>query len=442
MTPTRPVARATRERSRIRYSILAIIFLITTVNYADRATLSIAGTDVAKTFGLDAADMGIIFSAFGWTYLAMQLPGGWFLDRFGSKRVYTWSLFFWSLFTFVQGFVGSMPIAWAATSFFIARLLLGLAEAPSFPANSRIVSSWFPANERGTATAIYSAGQYAALAAFSPLLGWLTYTWGWEHVFWVMGGLGFVLTAVWVKWVQPPAQHPRISQRELDTLIDGGALIDIDQPRANAEGPKWRYIGQMLRSRMLVGVFLGQYFFTTITWFFLTWFPIYLVHDKGLSILKVGLLASIPAICGCVGGVLGGLFSDALLRRGHSLTVARKTPIIAGMLLSTSLILCNYTNTTWIVITLMSLAMFGKGFANLGWSVVTDTAPKQVAGLCGGVFNSFGNMASIVTPLVIGFLVNTLHSFNAALVFVGASAVAAIGCYLFVVGDIKRFELR
>lgn len=201
-------------------------------------------------------------------------------------------------------------------------------------------------------------------------------------------------------------------------------------------------VRQLLTNRMMLGVFFGQYFLNTITWFFLTWFPIYLVQDKGMSILKVGFVASIPALFGFAGGVLGGLFSDYLIGRGCTLTFARKLPIVLGMLLASSIILCNYTASTPLVITLMALAFFGKGFGALGWPVISDVAPKEIVGLCGGVFNVFGNVASIATPLVIGYIVSELHSFNGALIFVGGSALMMMVCYLFVVGDIKRMELQ
>ncbi len=428
-----------------RYLILLIIFIVTAVNYADRATLSIAGTEVAKELQLDAVSMGYIFSAFGWAYLLMQIPGGWLLDRFGSKKVYTWSLFFWSLFTFLQGFVDVFPIAWAGISMFFMRFMLGFSEAPSFPANARIVAAWFPAKERGTASAIFNSAQYFSLALFSPLLGWLTFAWGWEHVFTVMGVIGFVLTFAWVKFVHNPTDHPRMSREELEYIEKNGAVVDMDHKKADDgknAGPKMDYIKQLLCNRMMLGVFFGQYFLNTITWFFLTWFPIYLVQEKGMSILKVGFVASIPALCGFAGGVLGGLFSDYLIKRGSTLTMARKFPIVVGMLLASSIILCNYTDNTAMVIALMALAFFGKGFGALGWPVISDVAPKEIVGLCGGVFNVFGNVASIVTPLVIGYMVKELHSFNGALVFVGCSALMMMVCYLFVVGDIKRMELK
>lgn len=436
-------ASETKKGMHTRYYILLIIFIVTAINYADRATLSIAGTEVAKELQLSAISMGYIFSAFGWAYLLMQIPGGWLLDRYGSKKVYTYSLFFWSLFTFLQGFVDMVPLAWAGVSMFLMRFMLGFSEAPSFPANARIVAAWFPTKERGTASAIFNSAQYFSLAIFSPLLGWLTFAWGWEHVFTVMGAIGFVLTFMWVKFIHNPTDHPNMSAAELEFIKKGGAVVDMDHKKTSTDsGPKLHYIKQMLTNRMMLGVFFGQYFINTITWFFLTWFPIYLVQEKGMSILKVGMVASIPALCGFAGGVLGGVFSDSLIKRGYSLTLARKLPIVLGMLLASTIILCNYTDNTVLVIALMALAFFGKGFGALGWPVISDTAPKEIVGLCGGVFNVFGNVASIVTPLVIGYLVSELHSFNAALLFVGCSALMAMVCYLFVVGDIKRMELQ
>jgi ACS family probable galactarate transporter len=260
-----------------------------------------------------------------------------------------------------------------------------------------------------------------------------------------MGVIGFVLTGLWVKFVHNPTDHPRMSPEELKFIADNGAVVDMDhkKPGSDAEkGPKLDYIKQLLSSRMMLGIFFGQYFLNTITWFFLTWFPIYLVQDKGMSILKVGMVASIPALCGFAGGVLGGLFSDYLIRRGCSLTFARKLPIVLGMLLASTIILCNYTDSTVLVVALMALAFFGKGFGALGWPVISDVAPKEIVGLCGALFNVFGNVASIATPLVIGYIVSELHSFNGALIFVGCSALMMMVCYLFVVGDIKRLELR
>jgi len=439
-----PATAAPPAPTRVRYLVLAMLFVATTLNFADRATLSIAGPAAAAQLGLGSIAMGYIFSAFGWAYVLGQIPGGVLLDRFGSKNVYTVSIVAWSVVTALQGFVGYLGSAAALISLFSLRLLLGLAESPSFPGNSRIVAAWFPTRERGTASAIFNAAQYFATVLFAPLTGWLTHAYGWPYVFWVMGSLGVLLALVWVRTIHRPREHPLVNQTELEYIERGGGLIDMDRPNiaARTGGPNWSHVRQMLENRMLLGIFLGQYCITTLTYFFLTWFPVYLVEERHMSILKAGFAVSLPALCGFFGGVLGGLFSDYLLKRGHSLAVARKVPIVAGMLLSVSMIVCNYLHAVGLVVGIMSLAYFGKGIGSLGWAVVSDTAPKDAAGLCGGLFNMFGNTAAITTPTVIGYIVQGTKSFNGALVFVAANALGAIVCYLFVVGDIKRVELR
>jgi len=437
----------TQKQTRTRYAIVAMLFVVTAINYADRATLSIAGPALSKDLGLDAVSMGFVFSAFGWSYVLAQLPGGWLLDRFGSRMVYFGSILLWSLFTMFQGGIGFMTATAgsAVVSLFALRLLVGLAEAPSFPANGRIVASWFPASERGTASAVFNSAQYFATVLFAPIMGWITHAYGWPYVFFFMGVVGVLVALVWLKVVHDPRRHPRISAGELDYLRQGGALVDLDQagPAAGqAEGPRWSYIRQLLGSRMLLGVYIGQYCITTLTYFFLTWFPVYLVKERGFSILNAGFVAALPAICGFAGGILGGLVSDFLLKRGASLTLARKTPIVIGMLLSTSMIACNYVDSAAVVVAIMSFAFFGKGLGALGWAVVSDTSPKQIAGLSGALFNTFGNTAAITTPIIIGYLVKGSGSFNSALVFVAANALAAVLCYLVVVGQIRRFELK
>lgn len=429
------------KSSRVRYLILLMLFLVTTINYADRATISIGGSSMQKDLGFDAVTLGYIFSAFGWAYVIGQIPGGWLLDRFGSKRVYATGIFIWSLFTLLQGFVGVMPLTWAVSTLFVMRFLVGFAEAPSFPGNARIVAAWFPTAERGTASAIFNSAQYFATALFAPLMGWIVHAFGWEHVFVVMGVVGIIFSGIWLKTIYNPKDHPRISRAEYEHIANNGGLVDMDQKKADG-GPKWHYIKQLLTNRMLLGVYLGQYCINGITYFFLTWFPVYLVQERGMTILKAGFIASLPAICGFVGGVLGGIISDWLLRRGHSLTFARKLPIVLGLMMSTSMVFCNYVQAEWMVVGFMSLAFFGKGIGALGWAVVSDTSPKQIAGLSGGLFNTFGNLASITTPIVIGYIIAATGSFKWALVYVGANALLAVISYLFIVGKIQRVELR
>ncbi|HEY2604959.1 MFS transporter [Paraburkholderia sp. RL18-103-BIB-C] len=436
-------------RTKVRYAILLLIFLITTLNYADRATLSVTGSAMRTAFSFDAIRMGYIFSAFSWAYVLSQLPAGWLLDRFGARRVYAASIFLWSLFTLLQSSIGLLGSAGAAVAaLFVLRFAMGAAESPAFPANAKVVASWFPTNERGTASAIFNAAQYFAAVVFTPLMAWLTHAFGWQAVYVVMGAIGLVLALTWLKVMKNPADHPRVSRAELEYIQNGGGVVTGHHGNENARSNAienaggWSLVRQLLGNRMLLGVYLAQYCINVLTYFFLTWFPIYLVQARGMTILQAGLVASLPAICGFSGGVLGGVLSDGLIRRGCSLTVARKVPIVGGMLLSVSIIGCNYVSTDWIVVALMSLAFFGKGIGALGWAVVADTSPKEALGLSGAIFNMFGNVAGIVTPIVIGYLVARTGSFNGALVFVGANALLTVFSYLVIVKDIKRVELR
>nr|WP_295106379.1 MFS transporter [uncultured Caulobacter sp.] len=433
----------TTKRTRVRWLIITVLFIITTINYADRATFSIAGQSASKELGLDPVAMGYILSAFAWAYVIGQIPGGALLDKFGSKKIYAIALVVWSAFTALQGFAGFFTGLMAASVLFVMRFAVGLGESPSFPANARIVAAWFPGSERGTASAIFNSAQYFSLVAFAPLMGWLAHQFGWRSVFWVMGVVGIIAAAVFVKLIHSPLTHPAVNKAEVDYIEAGGGLVRMEEAAAsNGAAFTWANVKQVLSSRMLLGVYLGQYCINVLTYFFVTWFPIYLVKERGLSILQAGFTAALPALCGFAGGILGGMISDGLLKKTGNLDIARKTPLLLGMVLATCIIVCNYVEQEWLVIVIMAAAFFGKGVASLGWAVVADTSPKEMAGVTGGIFNTFGNVAGIVTPIVIGYIVKATGSFDGALIFVGAHCVICILAYFLIVGKIQRLELK
>lgn len=435
---------ATASSGRVRYQIILMIFAVTVINYADRAIVSIVGAPLSKDLDISPVALGYIFSAFSWSYVAAQIPGGWLLDRYGSKQVYAWSILLWSVFTFTQGWVGFFSGGAAIIWLFVFRFLMGIAESPSFPGNARIVAAWFPTAERGKASAIFNAAQYFAPVLFAPLVSWITQSFGWRYSFFVMGIIGAMMWVLWGRVIHGPREHPAIGDAEIAHLERGGALMQMDGAEASGRHRPfaWSDLRQLLGSRMLLGVYIAQHCINVITYFFLTWFPLYLIKDRGMSILNAGLVASLPALCGFIGGVLGGVISDSLYRRTRSLTLARKIPIIGGMLLSMSIIICNYVTSPTLVVVVMAIAFFGKGVGSLGWAVVSDTSPKEIGGLSGGLFNMFGNTAGITTPIIIGYMIQHTGSFNGALVFVGINAFVAMAAYLFLVGDIRRVELR
>ena len=430
------------RQTRVRYFIITILFAVSCLSYGDRVALSLAGASMAGDIAMTPLKMGYLFSGFSWAYVLGQLPSGGLLDRFGSKRVYGISIVLWSLLAFLTGLAGFLTASLAFTVIFVLRLLSGFAQAPVFPGNGRIVASWFPTRERGRASAIFNSSQYFALLIFAPIFGWIIHVAGWRSCFGLMGILGLLFAGIWFKFVHSVKQHPSISLSEIDYIESGGGLVNADQGKAIGNTLTFATVKMLLSQRMLVGVYLGQYCINTLTWFFLTWFPVYLSQARHMSIVKVGLAAALPGLCGGCGGILGGIISDRLLHKGRSLSFARKAPIMAGMALSMTMIGCNYAHAQALMLALMSISFFGKGIGALGWTVISDTSPAGMVGLNGALFNVFGNMAGITTPIVIGYMVQKTGSFDSVLIFVSAIALCAIVCYGPIVGEIKRLDRK
>jgi ACS family glucarate transporter-like MFS transporter len=433
---------ATAVRSKVRYSILAMLFIVTAINVGDRATLSITGSALTEVLGINSVTLGYMFSAFAWAYVLGQLPGGWLLDKFGSVKVYGLSLFLWSTITVAQGMIGFFSVPVAIGTLFVLRFLLGLIEAPVYPANSRIVAAWFPLQERGLATVIFNSSMYMSVVLLAPAMGFIAHRYGWEHVYWFMGGLGIVVSLIWFKLVKPPTEHPMVNSAELAYLRDGGAQVDMDKPKAKgAFVPRFSDLKVLLKSPMMWSIYLGKYCDTSLQYFFLTWFPVYLVKGRGLNIMEAGAIAAIPGICGLLGALCGGAVCDYLIRKGFSLSVARKIPLVCGMTMGATLVFCNFTESMWVVTILMSLAIFGKGVVAVDWTLVSDTSPKQITGMAGGLFNMFGNLSGIFTPIVIGYIVQSTGSFSGAMYVVAAHALVGALAFLSM-GRLRRLELQ
>jgi ACS family D-galactonate transporter-like MFS transporter len=389
---------------------------------------------MTKELGIDAAVMGLVFSAFSWTYAAAQIPGGIFLDRFGSKLTYFLSITFWSLFTLLQGFAGGL------TSLLAFRFGLGVSESPCFPTNSRIVGTWFPQQERAFATGTYTVGEYVGLAFLSPALFWLLAEFGWRSLFYTVGAIGLAFGLVWWMRYREPVDSKTVNREELDYIAAGGGLAKASSDAGT--GFAWSKIGTLLKQRQMIGACLGQFAGNSTLVFFLTWFPTYLATERHMGWLKVGFFAVMPFIAASIGVMLGGVVSDWLLRRTGSANISRKGPIIAGLLLASLIITANYVDDDVLVIAILSIAFFGQGMVGLGWTLISDIAPRNYMGLTGGVFNLMANLAGIVTPLVIGFIVSATGSFVDALLFVGGLALVGALSYIFILGDVKRIEME
>ncbi|VFS72051.1 D-glucarate permease [Raoultella terrigena] len=282
------------KRSNVRYGILLFLFLATVFNYADRATLSVVAPIMSKELGFDPEAMGLAFSVFGISYVIMQIPGGWLLDKYGSRLVYGCALIGWSVVTMFQGtiFLFASPLVVLV----ILRLMMGAIEAPAFPANSRLSVQWFPNKERGFVTSVYQAAQYISLGIITPLMTIILHNLSWHYVFYYIGAIGVVLGIFWLVKVKDPLHHPKINQQELEYIREGGGEPELGSKKTQHK-LTLAQIKSVCVNRMMIGVYIGQFCVTSITWFFLTWFPTYLYQAKGMSILKVGFCRQHSGYC-------------------------------------------------------------------------------------------------------------------------------------------------
>ena len=426
----------TAPPSRKRLLILILLFVTVVINYLDRSNLSIAAPALFKALNIDPVRAGLVFSAFGWTYALMQIPGGWLVDKVSPRVLYAGALALWSAATLLLGFAGSF------VGLIVLRLAVGALEAPAYPINNRVVTTWFPTRERASAIGGYTSGQFVGLAFLTPVLAWLQVHLGWHMVFVATGVAGIAWAAIWYAVYREPRAFPGVNAAEIALIRDGGGLVDLEDriaARSERTPSTWRDLGVVLGRRKLWGIYLGQFALNSTLWFFLTWFPTYLVKYRGMDFIQSGFLASLPFLAAFVGVLCSGLLSDWLMRRGASQGFARKLPIISGLLISTCIIGANFVSSTGWVIAFMTIAFFGNGFASITWSLVSGLAPARLLGLTGGMFNLIGNLSAIATPIVIGLLVDGAD-FSRAITYIAAMALAGSLSYGLLVGKVERID--
>ncbi|BED89370.1 MFS transporter [Pseudoalteromonas sp. MM1] len=412
-----------------RFQILILIFISVVINYMDRTNLSVAAAALSNELSLSSVQMGLLFSAFGWTYSILQIPGGIAVDLVKTRILYPFILIAWSLATLVQGLVSSFA------ALIGCRMVIGVFEAPSYPCNNKIVTKWFPENERASAIAIYTSGQFIGLAFLMPALAIIQDHFGWRGLFIISGLIGILWAIVWYFFYRDPHEHNSINTAELE-LVEGEQSIEKGETKQKYTRADFISV---FTNKKLWGIYIGQFCLGGTLIFFLTWFPTYLVEFRGLDFIKSGFLASIPFLAAFCGVIASGFTSDYLVKRGVSKELSRKAPIVVGMLLTTCIIGANYTADTFWVITFLSIAFFGNGLASIAWVFVSLLAPRNLVGLVGGCFNAIGGLSAVLIPVIIGVLVND-GDFKPALVFIAGLAVLGSCSYLFLVGKIEKID--
>ena len=415
---------------RIRWLLIWLCFLANAIGYIDRANLAIAAHGIQAELHIGAAQMGLILSAFFWTYAFMQMPAGWVVDRIGVRISLTVAVVWWSIFTMLTGAARNI------VHFFGARLMLGLGESATMPSFTKTAFNWFPRRERGLACGIFNSGSVAGNVVSLPLVTTLILIVGWRGAFVVTGLIGLVWALAWWFIYRDPEHYRAVAPAEVDAL-----LAERAPPPKGAHIP-W---SSLFRYRSIWGLMIGMFCLNFAIYFFITWFPSYLQEARGFSLARLRWLGMLPGLMGIVGSQGGGYLSDWLLSRGWSRTAARKTCLVGSMLMASSIGLSAVVENTYVCLALFALAYASLSVAGATvWTVVSEMAPTpgHVASI-GGINNFAGNLAGIMITTFTGvMLALTSGSFLIPLAVAGGGCVVGALSYLFLVDRIEPLEAR
>ena len=413
---------------RRRWTIGVLLGVGILINYFDRVNISVAAPQLQQEFHLTPTELGLLFSAFFWSYAILQVPVGMILDRFGVTNVSRIGAFLWG--------VASALVAFATGfgTIFGARVLLGVAEAPAFPANSKATGYWFPRGERALATAIFDAAAKFSNVIGVPLVAFAVVGFGWRWGFGLTAALSFAyFLAYWVLY-RDPSRDAKLTAEELAYIRAGGAA-----PEGPSEASPFGMLGYLLKNRKVWGLTIGFAAYGYSFYLFLTWLPGYLVTEMHMSIIKSAGYAAIPWLFASIADlVVGGWLIDRLIQRGYDETVVRKTVLVSGMVLGLAVFGATTTVNPgwaifWITIALSGLA----AAAPVGWSIPSLIAPRGGTGSIGGIMNFLNNLMGAVAPAVTGILVGETRSFTAAFFVAGVVLLIGIFSYIVVLGRIE-----
>ncbi|RYL88123.1 MFS transporter [Sporolactobacillus sp. THM7-4] len=419
------------RRTNVRWKISILMWSAIVINFLDRANLSAATPEMMKDLHINSSEMGIIMSAFFWSYMVFQIPSGWFADKIGHRVSMAVSVGWWSIATALTS------LAHGFGSLIGLRILLGIGESGALPSNSGITARWFPDRERGKVSAFFDSGSKVGTALAMPLIVWFISNIGWRASFICSGLLGLFWVAVWIWYYNDPEKQKYVNQDELNYIRNGQIKkdgLDKDQPM------KWY---QLFRFRNIWAMCFGFFTLNYAIYFFITWFPTYLIQEQGMKMMTMGFVAMIPPLVGMVSEWIGGWLTDYLYYRKHlSLTVSRKINLVCGMFLATTIAFAGLVNSSVVAIILLSISYGGLAFAASAlWSLPGDVAPKNMTSIVGSVQNCAANFGGILGPIITGFLIATSGSFITALVVSGIATVLGALTYLFWLGEIKPIKL-
>jgi sugar phosphate permease len=428
-----PRTRPTQGRRRWRIAWLLGLGVL--VNYFDRVNLSVSHAALTATFGLSAVAFGYLSGAYNWTYALCQLPIGVLLDRFGVKRVGRISIFLWSLASFAAALTPTIA------GFFGARFLLGIGEAPTFPANAKAIGLWFPVEERSFATAIFDAAAKFSSAIGVPLIGVLLLSVGWRLSFAATGFISLLYFALFWHVYRDPAEDPKLTAEEaahIHHTFDTPTSIAAQTEALTAEPPQ-ATLGYLIRQKKVLGLALGFGSYNYVFYLLLTWLPSYLSSALHIDLLHSFLYTGVPWLVATLGDLAGGFTADALIRRGWDASRVRTTVLVCGTACGLGILGSAGAHTPLRALLWISLSIGGlSAAAPVGWSIPSIIAPRGSTGTVGGILNFSNQLSGIAAPILTGYVVANTGAYAWAFVIAAAYLVIGILSYLFLLGRIEQ----
>lgn len=398
--------------SRATTRVLALLCLMYFITYVDRVNVSTAASVFGKEFGLSNTQIGFVFSAFAYPYLIFQIIGGWVGDRFGPRRTLTICSFIWAGATVLTGLAGGF------ISLIIARVLLGLGEGATFPTATRAMSNWIIVQKRGFAQGITHAFARVGNAVTPPLVTALMITFTWRGSFILLGLVSFLWAIAWMWYFRDnPRDHPKITTAEIDVLPSYAG-------RKETPAVPWAPL-----IKRMAPVTIVYFCYGWTLWLFLSWIPLYFLHNYQMDLKKTAVFASGVFFAGVVGDWLGGVLTDWLLKKTGNLNKSRSLMVaVCNLATLSSLLPILFVHDATIAAICLSLGFF---FAEMTigpmWAIPMDIAPK-FSGTASGLMNTGSALAAIISPVVAGWIIDRTGNWDWP--FIGSMALMLAGSLL------------
>jgi MFS transporter, ACS family, D-galactonate transporter len=387
-------------------------------SFAIRLILGVAAPKLRQLYDIPPDKMGILLSSWNWSYTGALSVAGPIIDRFGPWISMAVGSAIWGVSTLL------LPLAAGYTGLLLMRVAFGLGQGCLIPCTSTSISSIFPAKERTRAVSVAFTGNSIGLALAAPLAAVILSKWGWEWVFYIVGGASLILTLLWV--VLYPVK-----------LIGRARPLSASPSDSEAVRAPWL---SLFRYRSTWGIAFGQFGYLYAYYFFVTWLPSYLVDERGMTILKSGFVSFLPFFAGVLGTLVGGWLGDSMIARGVSPTVTRKSIIGWGLIGSTVMVIAAaYIENVWLAVALITMCVGSLRLATASAnSLPIDLAPRNVLASVTAIQNFFGNVGGTLAPILTGFLIKASGTFVSSLVLAGGMATLGAISYVLVVGNLDR----